>query len=60
MLLERVKSMKLLEKTAHTIEGLPNQPIVALAHNSYFKKANINEFANILVEQRIYFELNSR
>ena len=60
LLFEYVDSIITLEKLGSLIQELEIKPITALAHNSYFKMANLEKFASLLVDNNIYFELNSR
>ena len=45
-----------LKEIADLIKELDIKAITALAHNSYFQRANIEVFSKILVENDIYFE----
>ncbi|MFX1295976.1 MAG: PHP domain-containing protein [Promethearchaeota archaeon] len=60
LLFEYVDSIIILKKIAKLLKELNIKTITALAHNSYYKIANIELFSKILVENNIYFELNSR
>lgn len=59
VLFEYVDSIVLLNQIAFLVQELEVKTIIALAHNSYFKMANIEKFSEILVENNIYFELNA-
>lgn len=60
LLFEYVDSIIMLKNIGMLIQELEIKAIVTLAHNSYFKIANLNSFSKLLVENDIYFELNSR
>ncbi|NVM55706.1 MAG: PHP domain-containing protein [Candidatus Helarchaeota archaeon] len=60
LLFEYVDSIVTLKRLCELIQELEIKPIKALAHNSYVKMANMEMFSSLLVENNIYFELNSR
>jgi len=57
---EYVDSLPLLQKIASLIQKLKKRSIFTLAHNFYFKIANLENFSEILLDNNICFELNSR
>ncbi len=57
---EYVESVDALQKIAGLIRTLKTKSIFSLAHNSYFKTANLEQFCTILLNNNICFELNSR
>jgi len=60
ILLEYVNSLEILERYANLIESLDLNSIISLAHNNYFQTAsNLPKFARILVDNDIYFEINT-
>lgn len=60
VLFEYVDSIVTLEKLESLIQELELPSITALAHNTYFKLANLEKLSTILVKNNIYFEVNSR
>jgi histidinol phosphatase-like PHP family hydrolase len=60
ILFEYADSIVLLKNIAELLQELKLGAIVALAHNSYFKMANLDYFSKFLLENNVYFELNSR
>jgi histidinol phosphatase-like PHP family hydrolase len=59
LLFEYVDSIVILKDLARLIQEFDIQGIKALAHNKYFQRSNLELFAKILVENNIYFEINS-
>ena len=59
ILFEYVSSITSLKQIIKLKEKLDVSPILCLAHNFFFQTADIEEFTQILVENDIYFELNS-
>lgn len=57
---EYAESMVLLKKIATLVPKLKRGSICTLAHNFYFKIANLEEFSKILLDNNICFELNAR
>jgi DNA polymerase (family 10) len=57
---EYVDSFALLTKVALFIQTLKKRSIFTLAHNSYFRNANLEKFSEILRDNNICFELNAR
>ncbi|MDD1777978.1 MAG: PHP domain-containing protein [Candidatus Helarchaeota archaeon] len=57
---EYAESMVLLKKIAVLVPKLKKGSICTLAHNFYFKIANLEEFSKILLDNNICFELNAR
>ncbi len=60
LLFEYVDSLVTFKKLEALIQESEIAGIKALAHNSYFKLANAEKFSKILVDNDIYFELNTR
>ncbi|MHA1783662.1 MAG: PHP domain-containing protein [Candidatus Helarchaeota archaeon] len=60
ILFEYVDSIVTLKKIAELIQKLDIQSVTGLAHNFYYKIADIETFSKILIDNDIYFELNSR
>ncbi len=60
ILFEYADSIVLLQNIAGLLHELKFRAIVALAHNSYFKMANLDYFSKFLLENNVYLELNSR
>jgi len=59
ILFEYVGSISLLKQVVELKKKFDLTSIICLAHNFFFQTANIEQFAKILVENDIYFELNS-
>ncbi|MHA1265645.1 MAG: PHP domain-containing protein [Candidatus Helarchaeota archaeon] len=57
---EYVDSFQLLKKVVKIKDQFQVQGLIALAHNSFFKQADLEQFCTILTENDIYLELNTR
>ncbi len=60
LLFEYVDSLVTLKDVISLKNEFEIKAITALAHNGYIKLANMETFSNLLVENDIFFELNSR
>ncbi|MHA1131595.1 MAG: hypothetical protein ACTSQQ_12405, partial [Candidatus Helarchaeota archaeon] len=59
-LFEYVDSIVILKDVEKLVTEFEIQGIKILAHNKYFRRANLQHFAEILLENNIYFEINTR
>jgi len=60
VLFEYTESLVTLKSVIALKNEFKIKAITSLAHNGYFKIANLEKFNEFLVENEIYFELNSR
>jgi DNA polymerase (family 10) len=60
LLFEYVDSISILNNVISLIQEFKPTALLALAHNSYIRTANLEKFCNLLIENNIFFELNAR
>ncbi|NHI92871.1 MAG: PHP domain-containing protein [Candidatus Lokiarchaeota archaeon] len=60
ILFEYVSTLSFLKQIVEIIEKYEINSLICLAHNFYFQRMDIEKFGNILIENNIFFELNSR